>query len=126
MRTGEIVTLLGANGAGKTTTLKTIHGLMHPRQGKVEFEGKDITSMPAHDLVKLGIAQSPEGRRIFSRLTVLENLQMGGYSRKDKAALQRRLRARLRAVPAPRASARASTAARCPAASSRCSRSAAP
>jgi branched-chain amino acid transport system ATP-binding protein len=84
---GEIVTLLGANGAGKTTTLKTIHGLLHPRQGTIEFEGKDITSMPAHDHVKVGIGQSPEGRRIFSRMTVLENLQMGGYSRKDKSSL---------------------------------------
>ncbi len=87
VRTGEIVTLLGANGAGKTTTLKTIHGLMHPRKGRIEFDGKDITGMPAHDHVKVGIGQSPEGRRIFSRMTVMENLQMGGYSRKDKSGL---------------------------------------
>ena len=87
VRAGEIVTLLGANGAGKTTTLRTIHGLLHPREGTIEFEGKDITSMPAHEHVKHGIGQSPEGRRIFSRMTVLENLQMGGYSRKDTAAL---------------------------------------
>ena len=84
---GEIVALLGANGAGKTTTLRTIHGLMHPRTGKIEFEGRDITGMPAHEHVKHGIGQSPEGRRIFSRMTVLENLQMGGYSRKDKENL---------------------------------------
>jgi branched-chain amino acid transport system ATP-binding protein len=84
---GEIVTLLGANGAGKTTTLRTIHGLMHPRKGRIEFEGKDITGMPAHEHVKHGIGQSPEGRRIFSRMSVLENLQMGGYSRKDKESL---------------------------------------
>jgi branched-chain amino acid transport system ATP-binding protein len=87
VRSGEIVTLLGANGAGKTTTLKTIHGLIHPRKGRIEFEGQDITAMPAHDHVKVGIGQSPEGRRIFSRMSVLENLQMGGYSRKDRAGL---------------------------------------
>jgi branched-chain amino acid transport system ATP-binding protein len=78
---GEIVTLIGANGAGKTTTLKTISGLMHPKTGSVEFEGKDVSSVPPHQLVTMGIGHSPEGRRIFSRLTVLENLQMGGFTR---------------------------------------------
>jgi branched-chain amino acid transport system ATP-binding protein len=78
---GEIVTLIGANGAGKTTTLKTISGLLHPRTGVVAFEGKDISHLPAHDLVRLGIGQAPEGRRIFSRLTVYENLLMGGFTR---------------------------------------------
>ena len=78
---GEIVTLIGANGAGKTTTLKTISGLLHPRTGTVEFEGKDVSHVPAHDIVRLGVGQAPEGRRIFSRLTVLENLQMGGFTR---------------------------------------------
>jgi branched-chain amino acid transport system ATP-binding protein len=87
VREGEIVTLLGANGAGKTTTLKTIHGLIHPREGRIEFDGKDITGMPAHQHVSHGIGQAPEGRRIFSRMTVLENLQMGGYSRRDKSSL---------------------------------------
>jgi len=77
----EIVTLLGANGAGKTTTLKTVSGLLHPRVGHVWFEGRDISREPAHKLVKAGIGHAPEGRRIFSRLTVLENLQMGAYSR---------------------------------------------
>jgi branched-chain amino acid transport system ATP-binding protein len=77
----EIVTLIGANGAGKTTTLKTISGLLHPKQGTVEFEGKDVSRSEPHDLVTLGIGQAPEGRRIFSRLTVLENLQMGGFTR---------------------------------------------
>jgi len=77
----EIVTLLGANGAGKTTTLKTISGLLHPRSGKIWLEGHDITHEPAFKLVKSGIGHAPEGRRIFSRLTVLENLQMGAYSR---------------------------------------------
>ncbi len=78
---GEIVTLIGANGAGKTTTLKTISGLLHPKVGRVFFEGADISQTPAHKLVRSGIGHAPEGRRIFSRLTVLENLQMGGYTR---------------------------------------------
>ena len=81
VRRGEIVTLIGANGAGKTTTLKTVSGLLHPRLGHVSFGGADITHMPAHQLVKRGIGHAPEGRRIFSRLTVLENLQMGGFTR---------------------------------------------
>jgi branched-chain amino acid transport system ATP-binding protein len=79
---GEIVTLIGANGAGKTTTLKTVCGLLHPRQGSVWFDGKDTSKAAAHDLVRAGIGHAPEGRRIFSRLTVLENLQMGGFTRK--------------------------------------------
>jgi branched-chain amino acid transport system ATP-binding protein len=78
---GEIVTLIGANGAGKTTTLKTISGLLHPREGKVEFEGKNISRTAAHQLVRLGIGHSPEGRRIFSRLTILDNLKMGAFTR---------------------------------------------
>ncbi len=78
---GEIVTLIGANGAGKTTTLKTISGLLHPREGSVWFDGNDISNTPAHALVRRGIGHAPEGRRIFSRLTVLENLQMGGFTR---------------------------------------------
>jgi branched-chain amino acid transport system ATP-binding protein len=81
---GEIVTLIGANGAGKTTTLKTISGILHPRQGTVTFEGRDISRTPAHELVRSGIGQSPEGRRIFSRMTVLENLQMGAFTRNLK------------------------------------------
>ena len=79
---GEIVTLIGANGAGKSTTLKTISGLLHPRTGEVWFDGKRIDSEKAHDIVALGICQAPEGRRIFPRMTVLENLQMGHYQRK--------------------------------------------
>jgi branched-chain amino acid transport system ATP-binding protein len=78
---GEIVTLLGANGAGKTTTLKTISGLLHPRTGRIEFEGDDISRVAAHLLVRRGVCQSPEGRRIFGRMTVTENLQMGAYTR---------------------------------------------
>ena len=81
VRRGEIVTLIGANGAGKTTTLKTISGLLHPARGTVHFEGRDVTHTPPHRMVRDGIAHAPEGRRIFSRLTVLENLQMGGYTR---------------------------------------------
>jgi branched-chain amino acid transport system ATP-binding protein len=79
---GEVVTLIGANGAGKTTTLKTISGLLHARSGAVRFEGDEITRTPAHELVERGIGHAPEGRRIFSRLTVLENLQMGAFSRR--------------------------------------------
>jgi len=78
---GEVVTLIGANGAGKTTTLKTISGLLHARAGHVKFEGEDITKVPPHVLVQRGIGHAPEGRRIFSRLTVMENLQMGAFSR---------------------------------------------
>jgi len=78
---GEIVTLIGANGAGKTTTLKTISGLLHPRRGRVLFEGTDITRTSAHELVRRGIGHAPEGRRIFARMTVLENLQMGAFTR---------------------------------------------
>jgi len=81
VRRGEIVTLIGANGAGKTTTLRTISGLLHPRRGTVEFEGGDISRVPAHELVVKGIGHAPEGRRIFSRLTVFENLLMGGFTR---------------------------------------------
>jgi branched-chain amino acid transport system ATP-binding protein len=81
IRKGEIVTLIGANGAGKTTTLKTISGLLHAREGNVRFEGRDITKTSAHVLVRAGIGHAPEGRRIFSRLTILENLQMGAFTR---------------------------------------------
>ncbi len=87
VREGEIVTLIGANGAGKSTTLRSINGLLHPRRGRIVFRGRDITSTPPHEIVKLGISQSPEGRRLFPRMTVLENLEMGAYQRDDKAAL---------------------------------------
>ncbi|MHB8469370.1 MAG: ABC transporter ATP-binding protein [Gaiellaceae bacterium] len=85
---GEIVTLIGANGAGKSTTLRSINGLNHPRSGRIEFEGKDITSLAPHDVVKLGIAQSPEGRKLFPRMTVGENLEMGAFQRTDKSAMK--------------------------------------
>ncbi len=82
---GEIVALIGANGAGKTTTLRTISGLIRPQGGTIVYKGQPITKMPPHQLVSLGICQVPEGRRVFTRMTVLENLEMGAYSRKDKA-----------------------------------------
>jgi branched-chain amino acid transport system ATP-binding protein len=80
---GEIVTLIGSNGAGKSTTLRTISGIIQPRQGEVLLEGKRIDHVPAHDVVKRGVLQSPEGRRIFPRLSVRENLEMGAFSRND-------------------------------------------
>ncbi len=83
---GEIVTLIGANGAGKSTTLRSINGLNHPRRGTIVFKGRDITTTPAHEIVRFGIAQSPEGRRLFPRMTVTENLEMGAFQRTDRAA----------------------------------------
>jgi branched-chain amino acid transport system ATP-binding protein len=81
---GEIVTLIGANGAGKSTTLKTISGLLKPRQGSVRLDGEDLTRYPAHEIVTKGVVQVPEGRRIFGRLTVLENLEMGAFTIRDR------------------------------------------
>ena len=88
VRAGEIVTLLGANGAGKTTTLRSINGLNRPRRGTITFVGKEITTIPAHGIVKLGISQSPEGRKLFPRMTVVENLEMGAFQRSDRAAIK--------------------------------------
>jgi branched-chain amino acid transport system ATP-binding protein len=85
---GEIVTLIGANGAGKSTTLRSINGLNHPRRGKIFFAGKDITHLPAHEVVRLGIAQSPEGRKLFPRMSVTENLEMGAFQRRDKSGMK--------------------------------------
>ena len=82
---GEVVTLIGANGAGKSTTLRSINGLNHPRRGKITFRGRNITNAAPHGIVKDGIAQSPEGRRLFPRMSVLENLEMGAFQRTDKA-----------------------------------------
>jgi len=84
---GEIVALIGSNGAGKTTTLRTISGLMHPSAGTIRFDGKEITRTPPSQIVGLGISQSPEGRRLFPRMSVLDNLFMGAYSRNDKAGI---------------------------------------
>jgi len=84
---GEIVTLIGSNGAGKSTTLRTISGLLRPKSGDVVFEGKKINGVPGHDVVKLGICQSPEGRKIFQRMTVSENLDLGAFTRRDTAKI---------------------------------------
>jgi branched-chain amino acid transport system ATP-binding protein len=86
--TGEIVTLIGANGAGKSTTLRAINGLNRPRQGSIRFQGTDITTASPHRIVKSGIAQSPEGRRLFPRMSVIENLEMGAFQRTDRENFQ--------------------------------------
>lgn len=85
---GEVVTLIGSNGAGKTTTLRTIQGLLRPRQGKILFEGHDLNTVRTEEIVRFGIAQSPEGRMIFPRMTVLENLEMGAFQRSDKPGIK--------------------------------------
>jgi branched-chain amino acid transport system ATP-binding protein len=88
---GEIVTLIGANGAGKTTTLRTIQGLNRPRSGSIMLEGIELTKLPAHEVNRRGVCQSPEGRLVFPRMTVLENLEMGAFSRADKDGISRDL-----------------------------------
>ena len=85
---GEIVTLIGSNGAGKSTTLRSINGLNHPRRGRIFFEGREITHDAPHVIVKMGIAQSPEGRKLFPRMSVTENLEMGAFQRSDRAAIR--------------------------------------
>lgn len=85
---GEIVTLIGANGAGKSTILRTISGLLKPKTGSIQFEGQGIAGMPAHEIVKTGISQVPEGRRIFAEMSVLENLELGAFTRKDKDGIK--------------------------------------
>lgn len=93
VREGEIVTLIGANGAGKTTTMQSIIGLIPARHGSVTFDGQNITKMPCHKIVRAGMAQVPEGRRIFQELSVYDNLLMGGFSQKDKTILKRDIEA---------------------------------
>jgi branched-chain amino acid transport system ATP-binding protein len=88
VNSGEVVTLIGSNGAGKTTILRTIQGLLRPREGKILFEGRDINTVPTEEIVRLGIAQSPEGRMIFPRMTVQENLEMGAFQRQDKLGIK--------------------------------------
>ena len=88
---GEIVALIGANGAGKTTTLQTVSGMLQAKSGSVHFENQDITKMPSHRIVQLGISHVPEGRRMFANLTVYENLRMGAYTRKDKKEIEESL-----------------------------------
>jgi branched-chain amino acid transport system ATP-binding protein len=85
---GEIVTLIGSNGAGKTTTLRSISGIVPPRTGRIVYQGRDITGLPGHTVASMGIAHSPEGRRIFPRMTVLENLEMGAFTRRDTAGIK--------------------------------------
>jgi branched-chain amino acid transport system ATP-binding protein len=85
---GEIVTLIGSNGAGKTTTLRSISGIVPPRTGRIVYQGREITGLPGHTVASMGIAHSPEGRRIFPRMTVLENLEMGAFTRRDVAAIR--------------------------------------
>lgn len=89
---GEIVTLIGANGAGKSTTLRTISGLLKPKNGSITFMGKNIAGVPAHQIVREGISQVPEGRRVFAEMTVMENLDLGAFVRKDKAGIQKDLK----------------------------------
>jgi branched-chain amino acid transport system ATP-binding protein len=88
VREGEIVTLIGANGAGKSTMLRSINGLNHPRRGTIHFGDRNITRAPAHDVVRLGISQSPEGRKLFPRMSVLENLEMGAFQRRNRTELR--------------------------------------
>ncbi len=88
VRDKEIVTLIGSNGAGKSTTLRSINGLNQPRRGAIRFMGEDITHTPAHTIVRKGISQSPEGRKLFPRMTVVENLEMGAFQRQDKQGIQ--------------------------------------
>ncbi len=88
VREGEIVTLIGANGAGKSTTLRSINGLNHPRRGAIRFQGKDITNEAPHRIVGMGVAQSPEGRKLFPRMSVLENLEMGAFQRTDRGGVR--------------------------------------
>jgi branched-chain amino acid transport system ATP-binding protein len=88
VREGEIVTLIGSNGAGKSTTLRSINGLNHPQEGTIRFQGRDITHAPPHEVVKMGICQSPEGRRLFPRMSVQENLEMGAFQRADRRGIR--------------------------------------
>ena len=88
VRPGEVVTLIGSNGAGKSTTLRSINGINHAKRGKIYFMGRDITQAPPHQIVAMGVSQSPEGRRLFPRMTVLENLEMGAFQRTDKENFQ--------------------------------------
>ena len=88
---GEVIALIGANGAGKTTTLQTITGMLQAKKGQIIFEGKDITKVPGHKIVSMGMAHVPEGRRVFADLTVLENLKLGAYTRKDKNEVEETL-----------------------------------
>jgi len=99
VKKGEVIALIGANGAGKTTILHTITGLIQAKTGKIEFEDRDITKLPGHKIVALGMAHVPEGRRVFSELTVLENLNLGAYIRKDKNEIKESLETVYKSFP---------------------------
>ena len=96
---GEVIALIGANGAGKTTTLHTVTGLLRAKKGSILFEGQDITRLPAHKIVQMGIAHVPEGRRVFSQLSVFDNLKMGAFTRKDKQEIEESLEIVYRRFP---------------------------
>jgi len=96
---GEIVTLIGANGAGKSTTLLTLSGLLKPKAGRITFEGQDITNLPPHKRVAMGIVQAPEGRRVFANMSVHENLELGAYTRKDRAGIKQDLQKMMEEFP---------------------------
>lgn len=96
---GEVVALIGANGAGKTTTLHTLSGLIKAQTGEIKYKGKELTKLPGHKIVTLGMAQVPEGRRVFAEMTVLQNLKMGAYTRKDKAEMEETLEEVYRRFP---------------------------
>ncbi|MCR5556335.1 MAG: ABC transporter ATP-binding protein [Butyrivibrio sp.] len=96
---GEVVALIGANGAGKTTTLHTLSGLIKAQTGEIKYKGKELTKLPGHKIVSLGMAQVPEGRRVFAEMTVLQNLKMGAYTRKDKAEMDETLKEVYRRFP---------------------------
>ena len=85
---GEVIALIGANGAGKTTTLQTITGMLNAKAGSILFEGEELTKIPGHKIVSMGMAHVPEGRRVFAQLSVLENLKLGAYTRKDKDEIE--------------------------------------
>ena len=96
---GEVIALIGANGAGKTTTLQTITGMLSPKTGQIIFEGTDISRIPGHRIVSMGMVHVPEGRRVFANLTVYQNLRLGAYSLKDKGEIERNLRRVYKSFP---------------------------
>ena len=96
---GEVIALIGANGAGKTTTLQTITGMLNAKAGSILFEGEELTKIPGHKIVSMGMAHVPEGRRVFAQLSVLENLKLGAYTRKDKDEIEESLQRVYKSFP---------------------------
>lgn len=96
---GEVIALIGANGAGKTTTLQTITGMLNAQAGSIQFEGTELTKIPGHKIVSMGMAHVPEGRRVFAQLSVLENLKLGAYTRKDKTEIEESLKRVYKSFP---------------------------